>query len=99
MDRPISFLSASIVFKSKVVGMCVRAIGAISVERPQDNAFLGEGKIKTVNGMVVRGLGTFFTRLTVGCTLKLSNKDELFVAEVVSDEEIITTTYVRGFEN
>ncbi len=99
VDRPISFIAAAKSCRRTFVGACIRATGAIPVERPQDIAFKGEGKITAVNGKIVRGQGTFFTKLAKGCSLELSNKDELFVAEVVNDEEIRTTSEVRGFDN
>jgi glycerol-3-phosphate O-acyltransferase / dihydroxyacetone phosphate acyltransferase len=99
VDRPISFIAAAKSCRRALVGAGLRATGAIPVERPQDIAFKGEGKITAVNGKFVTGQGTAFSKLTKGCTLELSNKEELLVAEIINDEEIRTTSEVGGFAN
>lgn len=74
IDRPISFIAAAKSCRRTFVGPAIRATGAIPVERPQDIAFKGDGKITAVIGKTVRGQGTAFTKLTKGCTIELPSK-------------------------
>jgi glycerol-3-phosphate O-acyltransferase / dihydroxyacetone phosphate acyltransferase len=85
VKRPISFIAAAKSCRRTFIGPIIRGTGAIPVERPQDLAVKGSGRIIEVNGKVVKGRGTAFTKLTKGCTLELPNKDEVFITEIISD--------------
>jgi hypothetical protein len=52
----------------------IRGTGAIPVERPQDLAAAGEGKIVLVKDKTVKGEGTKFTKLQIGSSLELPAK-------------------------
>lgn len=55
VKRPISFIAAAVSCRRTFVGPLIKATGAIPVERPQDIAYKGKGKIIGVNGNVVKG--------------------------------------------
>lgn len=69
VDRPISFIAAAKSCRRTFIGPLIRATSAIPVERPQDLAAQGQGKIVEINGRVVRGRGTAFSKLAKGCSL------------------------------
>ena len=85
VDRPISFIAAAKSCRRTFLGPTIRATGAIPVERPQDIAFKGEGKIISIVDKTVRGQATAFTKLTKGCIIEMPNKEEVFVAEIIND--------------
>lgn len=98
LKRPISFIAAAKSCRRPFVGAMIRGTGAIPVERPQDIAFRGEGKIVSVKDKVVKGENTTFTRLTKGGLLELPNKTEVVIADIVSDTEFKTTSLVEDYE-
>ena len=55
VSRPISFIAAAVSCRRTFVGPMIKATGAIPVERPQDIAFKGKGKIVKVQGNNVIG--------------------------------------------
>jgi glycerol-3-phosphate O-acyltransferase/dihydroxyacetone phosphate acyltransferase len=55
VPRPISFIAAAVSCRRTFVGPLIRATGAIPVERPQDIAYKGKGKIVNVDGKRVFG--------------------------------------------
>eukprot|EP00938_MAST-03A_sp_MAST-3A-sp1_P000317 g317.t1 len=60
--RKLGFLVAAKTMRRKYVGAMARALGGISVERAQDVAILGKGKIHKLNDTTLSGIGTQFTR-------------------------------------
>ena len=60
--RKLGFLVAAKTMRRKYVGAMARALGGISVERAQDVAILGKGKIHELNDTTLSGIGTQFTR-------------------------------------
>lgn len=60
--RQISFIIAAKSYKRPVIGFFAKALGAIPVERPQDLAKKGKGKIVSLSkDGFVKGVGTDFT--------------------------------------
>jgi glycerol-3-phosphate O-acyltransferase/dihydroxyacetone phosphate acyltransferase len=55
VPRPISFIAAAVSCRRTFVGPLIKATGAIPVERPQDIAYKGKGKIVKVEGNRVFG--------------------------------------------
>lgn len=45
LKRPVRFIAAAKSCRRPFLGAAIRATGAIPVERPQDLAYKGEGKI------------------------------------------------------
>ena len=66
VPRAISFIAAAVSCRRTFVGPLIRATGAIPVERPQDIAYKGKGKIVRVNGNTVYGHETHFTQIKQG---------------------------------
>lgn len=66
IKRSISFIAAAVSCRRTFVGPLIKATGAIPVERPQDIAHKGKGKIIGVNGNVVKGHDTAFHELKSG---------------------------------
>lgn len=62
VNRKLGFLVAAKTMRRKYVGAMARALGGISVERAQDVARVGEGKIHKLENATLRGIGTSFTR-------------------------------------
>jgi len=60
--RDIGFLVAAKTMRRKYVGAMARALGGISVERAQDIARIGKGKIHELKDNTLTGVGTEFTR-------------------------------------
>jgi len=58
VSRPISFIAAAKSCRRPFVGALIRGTGAIPVERPQDVAAKGKGKIISVNKGTLKGEGT-----------------------------------------
>lgn len=69
VKRPISFIAAAKSCRRPFVGGLLRGSGAIPVERPQDLAYKGEGKIIQIKDKIVTGKDTKFTKLTKGASL------------------------------
>lgn len=69
VKRPISFIAAAKSCKRTFVGPLISATGAIPVERPQDAAFKGQGKICRIKDQILIGEGTEFSKIVVGSTL------------------------------
>jgi glycerol-3-phosphate O-acyltransferase/dihydroxyacetone phosphate acyltransferase len=74
----VSFLVAEKSMKKRIIGDFARAVGGISVKRPQDCAKAGEGKVM-FEGMKLRGDKTKFTALQSG-----KNKSNLSGSKFIS---------------
>lgn len=77
--------------KTPVVGWFARKMRCIAVERPQDLARSGTGKITIMSETLFKGIGTVFKKeICVGDTIKLpgSNIPEQIVEKILSDEEL-----------
>lgn len=85
LKRPISFIAAAKSCRRPFLGAVIRGTGAIPVERPQDIAFKGEGKIVSIKDKVIKGQDTAFTKLTKGGLLELPTKVEVVIADIISD--------------
>lgn len=66
VKRPIHFIAAAKSCRRTFVGPLIRGTGAIPVERPQDVARKGEGKIVSVKNNIIRGQNTKFTNIVKG---------------------------------
>lgn len=88
--RPISFLIAAKSMTRFAVGFFAKQVNAIPVERPQDIAKSGTGKI-TIKGKEVTGFNTKFTsELDVGACLTVEGMDTLpRVKEIKSQTSLI----------
>jgi len=58
VGRPLSFIAAAVSCRRTFVGPLIKATGAIPVERPQDIALKGKGKIIKVENNKVTGVDT-----------------------------------------
>jgi len=93
VHREIGFLAAAKSMRRKYIGMMARALCAISVERAQDLAKGGKGKVWTSEkGKYIHGIGdTQFTNvLKPGYTIVVKG-EALSVAQVKNDTELVTT--------
>lgn len=75
--------------RRNIIGPMLHASAAIPVERPQDLAKKGAGKIVAIQDDRVLAEGAQFTRIKLKSILKVG-KQELRVSEVISDNELIT---------
>jgi glycerol-3-phosphate O-acyltransferase/dihydroxyacetone phosphate acyltransferase len=69
LKRNISFIAAAKSCKRTFVGPVIRGTGAIPVERPQDIAYKGAGRIIQIKDQIISGRDTKFTTLGVGALL------------------------------
>jgi len=69
LKRPISFIAAAKSCRRTFVGPLIRGTGAIPVERPQDVATKGKGKIIEIKNNIIRGNDTKFTDYSVGALI------------------------------
>lgn len=98
LKRPISFIAAAKSCRRPFIGSLIRGTGAIPVERPQDVARKGEGKIVQVKDKIVVGKNTKFTTIATGSTLEMEGQSELRVAEIISDFELRVDSKFVEFE-
>ena len=71
--QDISFLVATKAMTTPIVGWVARKMKCIAVQRPQDLAKAGNGKIRIISETMVKGLGTQFKKeLMVGDTIKFN---------------------------
>ena len=61
VPRPVKFLVAAVSMKRPIIGNFAHQAGGIAVQRAQDLAKVGAGKIVSVENNIVRGVGTKFT--------------------------------------
>jgi glycerol-3-phosphate O-acyltransferase/dihydroxyacetone phosphate acyltransferase len=72
--QDISFLVATVAMRTPVVSWFCKKMRCIAVERPQDLAKSGTGKLRVMSECVVRGVGTAFKKeIMVGDTLKFNH--------------------------
>lgn len=85
----ICFMVAASTYRQKIMGFLCRLFGAIPVERPQDIAQVGIGKVEFAEGGVVKGHGTDFTKqCCVGDTLKVKGCTDYVITEITSKTEM-----------
>ena len=87
----LCFLNAAKSMRKRVVGFFARMSGAIPVERAQDLAVAGVGKIwlSPEDGVTISGRGTQFTKqLNVGDSLSVEGREAAPVLSINSDESI-----------
>lgn len=88
VKREISFLIAMKSWRLPVVGHLSRAMKSIPLERPQDVAFKGMGKVELVSTTEVTGHDTSFKKeLHQSDTLIIQGR-KVIIEEVVSDSEL-----------
>ena len=86
----ISFMVAASTYRQKLMGFFWKIFAAIPVERPQDIAQEGIGKLEFLPGGIVKGYDTKFTKQAfVGDTLRAKGFPEYVISEVKSDTEMI----------
>lgn len=92
VGRNVGFLAAAKSMRRKYIGILATVLGSISVERAQDLAVTGEGKVTTTeHGKYIHGKNTKFTKyLKSGFTIVVKS-EALTVDTVISDIEIKTT--------
>ena len=73
----VSFLVAEKSFHHPIIGNFARAMGAIPVARPQDNARPGPGTIR-FEGLRCIGEGTEFTKLVKGDRIRPGKSADSF---------------------
>eukprot|EP01066_Platyproteum_vivax_P006956 Platyproteum_vivax@DN2596_c0_g1_i1.p1 len=95
LPRQVSFLIAASSMKRPIVGDLAHFLNCIPVERPQDMAFPGEGRISLVEGETsLKGSESAFRRqVAVGDKLGVlgaafPQDEELVVTKIVSDTEV-----------
>lgn len=88
--RRIGFLAAASSMRKRIIGFLARRLNSIPVERPQDLAKVGQGRIywdPQTNSL--KGVGTLFkSQIHYGDLISISGTDTLVVSSVVSDHEI-----------
>ncbi|CAI2163339.1 6790_t:CDS:2 [Funneliformis geosporum] len=94
-QRHVSFLIAEKSMRRKYIGAMARAVHAIPVNRPQDSAQVGKGRIQLLNRKTdptrITGIGTAFTQqLQVGSRIALPmDHGSSEVKEILSDTELV----------
>ncbi|EAS02043.2 glycerol-3-phosphate O-acyltransferase (macronuclear) [Tetrahymena thermophila SB210] len=90
MNRPVKFIVAAKSTRRPVIGQFSRALGGIPVERAQDLAKAGKGKIVSLKNGIMKGEGTEFTKeVQIGYTIIVQKvQGEFIVGTVVSDTEL-----------
>lgn len=89
LSRDVGFLAAAVTMRRKYVGVIARAINAIPVERAQDIAKPGTGKVTIKNKVEVMGEGTTFSsELKVGICMVVAG-ETLNVASIQSDTQLL----------
>jgi len=88
--RKLGFIVAAKSYRRNVIGHLSKAIHAIPVERPQDIAKTGTGKITEINDTHIFGSGTKFTeQVKPGDMLKVKDVAcDIIVKQVNSDTEL-----------
>jgi glycerol-3-phosphate O-acyltransferase/dihydroxyacetone phosphate acyltransferase len=64
VPRQISFIAAAVSCRRTFVGPLIKGTGAIPVERPQDVARKGKGKIVKLRGNTIIGVETNFSTIS-----------------------------------
>jgi len=71
------------------MGFLTRVFGSIPVERPQDIAQAGQGKVEFIDLNTIKGHDSKFTKQAmVGDTLKAEDCSDFVISEIVSDTEM-----------
>lgn len=100
VGRRTSILVAAKSYRQRFIGLMSRAFGAIPVERAQDLAIRGEGKIFVVaegDKTAIHGKDTLFTKHSVGDTLLLPNNyGSSHIASIKSDTLLYVKREFRG---
>ena len=87
--RRVCFLVAEKSFKKRVIGDFMAAVGSIPVSRPQDAAKAGPGKLR-IEGRLLSGQGTAFTKLQLGDLIRPDDTSEAFkLVEILGDCEAL----------
>ncbi len=60
--KDISFLVATKTFETPIISTCARKMKSMAVQRPQDLAKQGTGKINILSSTEISGEGTLFTK-------------------------------------
>eukprot|EP00347_Sterkiella_histriomuscorum_P011872 403370778 len=82
--QKISFLVAMKAMRTPIVSWVARKMKCIAVERPQDLAKPGIGKIKVKSGIELIGVGTQFKKeLMAGDMIKISCKEQDVISNVL----------------
>lgn len=84
LKREINFIVAASSTKKKVLQFFLSALNFIPTARPIDHKRRGEGKVLKVDGEILVGKNTKFTKLKKGVTLTLKDKS-FIIKEVMSD--------------
>lgn len=92
--QKVSFLVAEKSYNKRIIGDFSKAVGAIPVSRPQDQARKGPGKIK-FDGLKCIGEGTEFTKLKKGDKIRPGKSPEAYKFKtIISDTEGILAELV-----
>lgn len=89
--RRIGFLAAAASMRKRMIGFLARRLNSISVERPQDLAKVGQGRIYwDTQSNSLKGVGTLFkNQIQSGDLISIKGTDTLIVSSVVSDEQVL----------
>ena len=74
MKRSVHFVAAAASMRRHIIGPMLVSSGAIPVERPQDVAVKGKGKILKIEGKRIFGEDTEFTKIKVKSILKIGKQ-------------------------
>jgi glycerol-3-phosphate O-acyltransferase/dihydroxyacetone phosphate acyltransferase len=92
--RRIGFLAAASSMRKRMIGFIARCLDSISVERPQDLAKVGQGRIYyDQHSKSLKGVGTIFkNQIQSGDIISIEGTNSLVVNSVVSDDELFVKT-------
>jgi glycerol-3-phosphate O-acyltransferase/dihydroxyacetone phosphate acyltransferase len=96
--RRIGFLAAASSMRKRIIGFLARRLNSISVERPQDLAKVGQGRIYWDNhSKSLKGVGTMFkSQIQSGDLISIKGTDTLVVSSVVADDQILVKSGPLG---
>ena len=88
--RRIGFLAAASSMRKRFIGFLARCLDSISVERPQDLAKVGQGRIYWDHqSNCLRGIGTAFkNQIQNGDLISIRGTDTLVVSSVIGDDQL-----------
>lgn len=94
VPRKIGFIIAAKSYRKAVIGHLAKAAHAIPVERPQDIAKNGTGRITEIKETTIIGTGTKFTEeVKPGDTLKIKDVAlDVIIKQINSDTELTYST-------
>ena len=84
IKREINFVAAAASIRRRIIGDLLKISGAIPLERAQDLATKGIGKITKIQNGIIYGKGTKFSTIKTKSTLKIK-KQEIRVDEIIND--------------